>query len=335
MSDCAVFTQQWLESLKKRHESTPGFSRPFLLRMATDEHFATTRQEIEDWITCWEGAARTRMIRHLQDPKQFRHAYHELAVDSLLRKAGVIPLYEERVAGVTPDFLIPGILVVEVMTLDFSEHEIARLKQEQDLIHRIRKIRFGYMFRIRADYRAATLSPQTNKRIVAHLDSWLAAGERQPGERLELSGIRLEIMKKSPQATVGILHPLSPGRWGGPPNLKDHVKEKSNKYKHIGLPLAIVVVPTEGAAIGIDDLLNVIEGQEAVEIVSDEAGNIISNTSVRQPGGLRDHLPETTVGIVCVDKLLGAWRSSVLRLQASILASRPDVEAVLQKLQSQ
>jgi len=323
-----VFTDEWVRRIRSRYERLPSYQRPYIYSIATSDACQTMRAEIEEWIADLPQVSQKSLIRKLQSPENFMQTYHELAVGNILKRLGYQVEYEKSIADLTPDWYVQPrgempAFIVEVFTANISDIMSCKERQVRDLLGRLQRIPIGVVLRIKFYRTEVTLDPRLNKRITKKIQQWLTDNAPPVGAQLCLGGIIFEIIHRDVSypnvrfIATGEIFRVNPR-----PLLKN-LEAKIRKYKKLfteaGIPLVIAVVADPRTGLGLDDLVDVLFGQEAVEVFFEKStGAIIGQGPTRMADGLlRKTIPELSA-IVWVWEFLGEWRIKAVHNQKAV-----------------
>jgi hypothetical protein len=158
------------------------------------------------------------------------------------------------------------VLIVEVFTVNLSTEYLSYLTQKADLLRRIRSVPIPVKLKIRVNRRTAKLEPGTNKRIATKLEKWL--GNTDSGS-VTIEGVNFEIIGHrvaGSSADPCILYSIGGKSFFHTNRLKEHIEEKESKYKALGIPLVVAIVPDVLAGLSKATMDDVLIGQEAVDL---------------------------------------------------------------------
>lgn len=304
----AVFENDWIEQLRDRYEK-PGVTAPPVYRVATQEFWQPIRDEIEKTFGSLSKISQQKLLPKLRNPESFLQTYNELAVGGYFLQFGFRIEYERQFDRLTPDWLVSKdgepFFLVECFTRTVSQEVESQQKAISELWQRIREIPVGVGIDISYQDQSSPviLNPALTKRIVGRLKNWLIRQEPEDGESINIEGLDFRIIYHNPKRS-------SPGLIGPSPSaafvvndlpVRTEIENKIRKYEELAsalrLPLIIAITPGFETAIEVDDLENILYGEEVFQFLNDGTARI-----GRRENGLFGRKPGLSV-------LLGLWKS--------------------------
>ncbi|MGH7799271.1 MAG: hypothetical protein ACREOW_01405 [Thermodesulfobacteriota bacterium] len=290
-----VFTEEWIQQLQNRYERRERFRRPLIYSVATNVAFQSMRAEVETWVADLPQALQRELIQRLRSSKNFRHTYHELAVGSLLKKAGFRAEYGKNLSGQTPDWYVQAKgnippFIVEVFTSNVSEAQMLEETQINELRGGLHQMPFDVGLRISFNSQAVELDQRRNKVIAHEIKLWLTRDNPAVGDEICLNDLTIEVVCCGQGFLSVQLMGFSRGFWVNPEPLRKNLVTKVNKYKKLisatRIPLIIGVVADFFTGLGSDDLENVLFGQKVFDVFNKFTGEVVSQTVSRKNDGL-------------------------------------------------
>ena len=288
-----VFTDGWISQIRKKHEQRQGL-RTYLYLLATKDEHQTTRAEIENWINGLPEIIRSKLISRLRSSKNHIQTYNELAIGSVLKQLGYQLEYEKPLSGHTPDWYvhpkgdIPA-FIVEVFTANPSNEWTAQRRQKIDLVKRLEQIPIDVTMNIRFRGNMA-LDQHQNKIIATKIRKWLEDDNPPVGTQISLTGIIFKITYRGrgfPHVTLGFFDIFRVNS----KSLRGKIKDKIDNYKdllqEVRIPYVISIVPNPLTGLEQDNFIDVLFGQEIINLAVDKASGIIAGQrSERNSNGL-------------------------------------------------
>jgi hypothetical protein len=151
LSTVPVFTQTYVEVLRRRWSSRQERDWPLITRIGLLHHRDDDRKRIEEYVGRLHPADQPKMIRNLQSEKQFVTAYGELLVGQLLANAGFTPRYEPEFVTATgkrtPDWYLDGCapVVCDVFTAGLQQRRDADETSLREIEARLSEVRAPYI----------------------------------------------------------------------------------------------------------------------------------------------------------------------------------------------
>lgn len=328
-----VFTEDWIDTLRGRYQR--ALLKPPLYYVALEHANESVREQIEEWVTRLPDEVRNRVISLLRNPDHFVHTYHELAVGSSFERYGYRAYYEPNLEGQTPDWLVEtddkaSRFLVEVFTADPTAGDQAQARQLDELTNRLERIEIPVALILMVRGNDVTLNSGISKEIARQVKEWLVS-EPSVGKTLEVKGIKFEILNYNPNYSKLQLAISVPATWVKKDSLRTNIQKKIAKYKRLGMLIVVAVVPDFYTGLDLDDLDDVLLGQETVRVAFDkDTMEVLSQVTARRSDGLFDQLPELSAVMWVCHRERGKWGYRVIRnpsaarpLQADIFMIRP------------
>ena len=250
-----VFTPDWIQTAKSRHDSRPGFQQPWPYCIATEDKFYSVRQQIEDWVASLPATMQTKTIANLQEDKSFWQTYHELAIGSLLKNLGLRTAFQKDVNDYTPDWYVSPSdgsqpFIVEVLTDNISTSETSRNKQIDDLQHRLSAIPIDVVLGIsfNRDHTKVKLNQHRSKIIAREVKQWLEERNSNVESKLplDLDEFTFEVYCRDKGFSTVQFFGFAVSFCVDSTPLRENIECKVHKYKHLAetnnMPLVVAVV---------------------------------------------------------------------------------------------
>ncbi len=311
-----VFEENWIEKLKQRYEK-PGVSAPPVFRVATSDNWSSVRDEIENWYSHLSEPSQEKLLVNLRNPDSFIQTYNELAVAGYLLQFGYQLEYESKLNGLTPDWIVRNKdetkFIVEVFSRVVSDKVKAQQTQISELWKRLKPIPIGVGLFIRYENLSdiPKLDSSLTKRIASKVRFWLNNESPKPKTEKTFHGVSFEIMGyDSNRSHVSLAGPVGKAFPVHSEPISEEIEEKIKKYKdlsdNLNLPLVVAVVPSFETGIDVDNLEEILFGNEAFAVAGADSGYFI-----REDNGLF-----TKRSILSV--VIGLWRNSICNYQSAI-----------------
>ncbi len=332
-----VFEEKWIQELRERYER-PGVYAPGLFRVATDTYWKYIRDEIEKWFALLSQESQVSLIKNLRNTKSFLHAYNELAVAGIFLDLGFQVEYEKECNGLTPDWLIISkdkttSFLVEVFSRVSSKEEESRERQTSELTRRLELIPVGISLLVRYQdlSHLVELNSQLTKRVANLVSKWLTEKTRTLRETVEFNGLVFEVIGYNKKSHVLVAGPTSGAFVVNNMPVVENIEEKVAKYKNISetleIPLIVAIVPSFNTAIEVDNLEEILFGNEVFV--------------VRNDGSTYSYIDETGLfrKYNILSAVIGLWRNSKGSGWSRAMFNNPDAlfpfPGAVQKLMKQ
>ncbi|MEZ4669425.1 MAG: hypothetical protein R3E39_16080 [Anaerolineae bacterium] len=265
----SIFDASWIKQLEDRYRNHANYEKPAIYYYATDPHYELVRIEIEYWISQLPKEAIAKITPRLHAEKHFEQTYNELVISNILVQCGYAVEYEKTFSvnynKLTPDWFITGNgleVVLEAVTINPPPISIRERRRLGYLYARLGLIKSNAIVELDYDDRFSP-DQQRSSEIVKALQNWLNNNYLQQGAKLDLSDVAFELrdwgnhvhLKYQSPATAFSLNLLE--------NLKKTIQAKVDKYKILGKPLLVGIVPNFHTFLDIDDIKNALWGEEA------------------------------------------------------------------------
>ena len=319
-----VFSNEWVEGIKRRYERLPPYQRPVIYSIAVDKDRESLRSEIEAWVERLPSTSREKLIPRLRSPRNIQQSYNELAVGHTLIEFGYELEYEQQIDGLTPDWFVHSrgeapAFVIEAFTANAPENRVADINKCGHLIARLHSIPVDVTLRINTDTTGALPDQRESKRIKDAVERWLTSDIPTIGSRMNLSGLTFEVVRKnSNNQHVLCIGPVSSGHtfWVNTEPLKKNITDKVKKYRVLGskgIPLVVGIVADFFTALSRDDLENVLFGDEAIQLLYEEStGDVVGQRTIRHDNGLFVEIDPALSAIMWVSREAGTWKAEAI-----------------------
>jgi len=263
-----VFTDEWVQKLEYRYRGHARYEKPNIYFYATFPQYEDLRSEIETWVAQLSESNRAQIIPRLRKEEKFEETYNELVVGHILSKLGFKIEYEKPfyVNGrkYTPDWYTTRdelSLSVEVLTTNPSQPSVQERRKWTYFLARLSEISSNAKLNI-IYHRNSAPDQKEVTRLKRQLEIWLARDDVFEGDKIIIHDITFELFGRNSDKHVSLLDPVSVFCVSAQ-SLKPKIQEKVDKYKSLGLPLVISIVPNFHTYLDLDDIKNLLHGQEA------------------------------------------------------------------------
>lgn len=313
-----VFSEEWVQQIKKRYERCEDFQRPPLRVVATDPKLQPMRDQIESWVKNLSEEQQKKVIQNLRSTENFLHTYHELVVGSLLKDFEFLPEYEKDLNGQTPDWYVSTEendppFIVEVFTSNVSDTQRGDELQTRDLQGRLRQIPLDFGLHISLNDEIVELTPRLNKKIANDIRKWLIQNNPSVEVELNLEELTAKVISRDRGYTGVQYAGFSKGFGVNPKPLRKNIEDKVAKYKmliaSIKMPLVIAVVADFLTGFGSDELKDVLFGQEVFNVTFNKKTMEHVNQTVSQKNnGLFLEKPLLSAAIWIWQEYFSEWK---------------------------
>lgn len=307
-----VFTEEWVDKIRRRYEA--ALVKPALHNVAVGDRNREVRAQIEAWVELLPEEVQPKVIDLLRNPSRFIHTYNELAVGTLLSTDGFRVHYELRIEGLTPDWLIeeltgPVRSIVDVFTANPSADQQSEEVQLQELRNRLQRIRIPVALIVEIDGHKVELASGQSQKIARRVEEWLSE-EPGIGEKLRTEGLGFEVLDYNPDYSGLQLAGPSTGGWVRSDPLRGNILKKVARYKRLGMPIVVAVVPDFYTGLDLDDLMDVLLGQRVLEVTQESATrDVFVQRASRKNNGLFVKLPQLSAVMWVWQPSRGKWES--------------------------
>ncbi len=249
-----VFTDEYIQDIKRRYGHKPDYDKPDIYRIAVSNIGQSRRDEIEALLADLPyNDSQKDIIEKLKSDKISAHteAYNELSVGYLLKQVGyqvehgkefqiehkkLTPDWYVHPKGDTPTF------IVEVFTTNYYGNE----RREEDvqiknLERRLREIPVDAGLSIRLD-EGKVLESECNKRIAQEIKQWLLQKDLPVGVQYSGIDFTCEIVERNtgfPEVDPTVFREVV---LGDTERLQKNIREKTKRYRNLGMPLVVAIV---------------------------------------------------------------------------------------------
>lgn len=247
MSKNTVFDDEFISELPEIN----SFHNPSVVCVCRLTHLF--RDRLEEWFTHLPQSEQADMKSRLRSKDDYQHtaAMYELYLHEYCRERGWNVQKNPNVAGKTPDFLVSAgntQFYLEVAAT-FESAGILRAKARMNaFLDKLNSIQSQFDFIVRLkSWPTHDIKPAR----IANQFRHLIRGLPQKKTTIDLSAIGLNgsiLLMPSPSSSTGrIIQFTSPVDVGLPGigSIENAIKQKSNKYKSLGLPLVIALCSTD------------------------------------------------------------------------------------------
>lgn len=298
-----VFPDDVILGIIKKYENLPKDQRPFVYRLATSDRYKDDREIIERFATGLSGESLSKFVGNLQSKNNnCTHTYNELMVGEALRKMGYSIVYEPKIDGKTPDWLIidpktEKKAVVECFTCNINTNEEKTFKQLNDLARRLNKIRKSVFLGIYYS-RSISLDQKRNEEISEDVSRWLIEGIKV-GDRISykgLDGTELTIVIEMTDTKLQHVHAspaLEYAREIEIEPLRNKIQEKISGSGYaklllaLKLPLIVAIVFDEETGHDASTLKDAVLGSDITRFYFTSDGQIVGAENVRGEDGVQ------------------------------------------------
>ncbi len=291
-----VFTDEWINEIRHQYRQHQDYERPRLYFVATDPRFQLLRDRVEAWVAVLPRAVHHDLARRFRTEDSFTETYNTLAVGAALRDYGFEPEYERPFGTLTPDWYVPPredipAFIMEVFSDTLSPEQRQNHRRVTWLLHCLEQIPLNVLLHVEADETQPLPEPQLGRKIATQVQHWLMNGRPTVGASLQLNGLTITLDKW----WEGLPHAvcIGPGAafWVDKESLRRKIKSKLRKYglvaleHRLALVIAAVLDPFTG--LGVDSFLDVMLGQEIVNVSYDRiSGDVVSHQWGRKVDGV-------------------------------------------------
>jgi len=295
-----VFDEDWLESLRRKHQYASKYILPFIARLALDPALYSEMNKIEVWFESLPEDVKPDIRSRLRSASNHQHfgAYYELLLREFFRSLGYSVTVHPKLDQGEPDLVITGKtldkpMIIEVATV-FDEPYWQKEEQKLNLIlQQLAKIEHYFLLDLSVQSEHIPEKPDYNKlrhfvqTQLDHLHRQAHPGPRQ--FQYNEDGLHLQLMAVPSSDKTPILasHGL-PARFIGTGQLRNVITKKINKYKTIkkrGLHFAVALNITNMPA-GERGLLHDLFGKPGIRISRDKNGHVIDVQQRTDSSGL-------------------------------------------------
>ncbi len=334
-----VFTTDWIEQAQNAIAMMPKYKPiPFQYILATATQLTDLRELIEHWVADFPTETRKQLISRLRS-RNADHTLNELRFGNHLKQLGCEIEYEPKLSGLTPDWLVKTAatsFIVEVFTASHASDEEAELEKSIraniiDLVGRLQEIIVPYGITVHISPTPAILTESINEQLAKNVASWLTTVPPQVGAEQLWLGAHFQVVRYNPAYTS--LQIIGPGHSWVVNNepLQSKIVKKILRYSDVlgqlNMPLILAVAPTMYSGLSIDNLEDIVLGQERVSYHVDAQGAIMGQTYLTRAwkDGLFLHEPHLS-GVLWMES-----RSNISFIQnpnAALPFNLLDIEAV-------
>jgi hypothetical protein len=283
---CHVFTPDWIEEQKRKYDQHPDYARPKRYHFWTSDECRRSRDLIEQWVDLLPLRNRQQFIPRLRTSEQFEQTYNELAVGDSLRRMGHSVEYEVELQGLTPDWLVRPArtgpeFIVEVVSSKPPE-ERSRCDDGWDALRcRFEALSDNSFLCIEPPFGDVDDEPvappvmERQKQIVRDVQKWLETGPLE-GDQYTIGGIIIHFAERHPDLEHIVCSISCVPFCVDAAPLKESVRKKARTYRKVvqglRIPFVVCVIPDFDSGRGLDDLQNVVLGEERLRLWRDRQG---------------------------------------------------------------
>lgn len=311
-----VFDPEYLQRLENKYGQYPDYAKPEIYSIV---QYQDLRDEIEAMVSVLSQDEQKNIIPRLRAKDNFRQTYGELVVGNLLRKLYYDVEYDKRIEGISPDWTVGAIreipnFIVEVFSTDFSPNLDKEHKAVKNLEERLYQIPLGVTLEIEVDDHRS-LNQERNKQIARDVKEWLTQEAPFIGRQYSGDGFNCEIRNYNSNSLslqpyiLPNFHLIDTNR------LVENIKNKTERYKMLGIPLVVSVV-TNNILLG-EQIRNILLGGRGVYIGNTGAKE--STTSFLLNNGLFNKYPDLSA-VVWVSEV---WNGGKMTTIYNPAATKP------------